>query len=173
MWFALRQANADGLVSVSRGAALEPGTKYGVRITVHVTKDRSHKAVSNSEFVVDGTIAAFHHDQLSDELVAALLPKMPTVTDHELRHALSCCAGPVFPTPSVRISKNGSVQINPDDDRCWLGEYTVRQDSTTRWPEVSGELFTICPIHPGQQPDPADHRSGPQCPGTTHLRKDS
>lgn len=150
VWFALRQANADGLVFVSSDEVLEPGTNFGVRITVHTARNGSHQAISNSEFVIDGTIAAFHHDQLSDELVAALLPKLPAVTEHELRHALSFCAGPVFPTPAVQIFENGSVQINPDDDRCWLGEYTVRQDSTTRWPELSGELFTICPIHSGQ-----------------------
>jgi hypothetical protein len=150
VWFALRQANADGLVSVSSDDALAPATNYGVRITVHTTKSRSHKAISNSEFVIDGTIAAFHRDQLSDELVAALLPKLPTVTERELRHALSCCAGPVFPTPAVQISKNGLIQISPDDDRCWLGEYAVRQDSTSRWPELTGELFTICPINSGQ-----------------------
>ena len=140
VWFALRQANADGLVSTSSDGALERGMNFGVRITVHTTKSRSHKAISNSEFVIDGTIAAFHHDQLSDELVAALLPKLPAVTEREFRHALSCCAGPVFPTPAVQIFKNGSVQINPADDRCWLGEYTVRQDSTSRWPELTGEL---------------------------------
>lgn len=146
VWFALRQANANGLVAVSSDDALEPGTNFGVRITVHATKHRLHNPISNSEFVIDGTIAAFHHDQLSDELVAALLPKLPAVTEREFRHALSCCAGPVFPTPAVQIFKNGSVQINPADDRCWLGEYTVRQDSTSRWPELTGELSTICPI---------------------------
>jgi len=151
VWFALRQANADGLVSVSSDFDLEPGANFGVRITVHTTKSRSHKAISNSEFVIDGTIAAFHHDPLSDELVAAVLPKLPSVTERELRDALSCCAGPVFPTPAVQISKNGSIQISPDDDRCWLGEYAVRQDSTSRWPELTGELFTIRPIDPPGQ----------------------
>ena len=66
--------------------------------------------------------------------------KLPAVTEREFRHALSCCAGPVFPTPAVQIFKDGSVQINPADDRCWLGEYTVRQNSTSRWPELTGEL---------------------------------
>lgn len=143
VWFALRQANADGLVSVSSDEALNPGTNFGVRITVHTTQNGSHRPISNSEFVIDGAIAAFHDDQLSDELVAALLPKLPSVTEHELRHALRHTAGPVFPTPAVQISKSGLVQINPADDRCWLGEYTVSKDSTSRRPELSGELFSI------------------------------
>jgi hypothetical protein len=152
VWFALRQANADGLVSVSSDHHLEPGANFGVRITVHTTKGRSHKAISNSEFVVDGAIAAFHHDPLSDELVAAVLPRLPSVAERELRHALSSCAGPVFATPAVQISKSGSLQkISPADDRCWLGEYTVRQDSTSQWPEITGELFTIRPIDPPGQ----------------------
>ena len=149
MWFALRQANAAGLVSTSNDGALDQGINFGVRITVHTTKSRSYKAISNSEFVIDGTIAAFHDDQLSEELVAVLLPKLPTVTEREFRRALSCCAGPLFPTPAVQI-KDGSVRINPADDRCWLGEYTVRQDSASQWPESTGELFTICPAHSGQ-----------------------
>ena len=144
VWFALRQANADGVVSVSSDDALKRGTNFGVRITVHATKHRSHNPISNSEFVIDGTIAAFHDDQLSDELVAALLPKLPAVTELEFRHALSCSAGPLFPTPAVQMPRSGYVQINPADDRCWLGEYTVRQDSTSGWPELTGELFSIC-----------------------------
>lgn len=151
VWYALRYANSDGAVTVENVAALQPGAIFGLRIIVHTTKTRSHMAISNSEFVIDGTIAAFHHDPLSDELVAALLSKLPTVTEPDLRHALSRLAGPVFPTPAVQISKNGSLRINPADDRCWLGEYTVRQDSTSQWPELSGQLFTIRPAHPGQQ----------------------
>jgi hypothetical protein len=72
-----------------------------------------------------------------------LLPKLPAVTELEFRHALSCAAGPLFPTPAVQMPSDGYVQINPADDRCWLGEYTVRQDSTSRWPELTGELFSI------------------------------
>ena len=59
---------------------------------------------------------------------------------------MSCLAGPLFPSPALRISANGTLQISPADDRCWLGEYTVAQDSDSRWPEVSGEMFTIRPV---------------------------
>ena len=66
----------------------------------------------------------------------------------ELRQNFSRIDRPLFPTPAVQISRNGYVQINPADDRCWLGEYTVRQDSTSRWPELTGELFSIrLPLH--------------------------
>ena len=145
VWYALRQANAGGLVCITPETALEVGENFGLRITVHTPKNVSHKAISNSEFVIDGAIAAFHHDACSDELLAALLPKLPGVTEPELRQALSCCAGPVFPTPAVRVFKGGAVQISPADDRCWLGEYTVRRDSANRCLEISGELFTLRP----------------------------
>ncbi len=150
VWFALRRANAAGLVSTTADCPLELGVNFGIRITVHTPKNVSHKAISNSEFVIDGAIAAFHQDELSAELVAALLPKLPGVTENAFREALSCCAGPVFATPAVQVSKSGSVQISPADDRCWLGEYVVRQDSNSRWPEVSGELFTLRPITSGR-----------------------
>ncbi len=145
-WFAMRQANAEGLIDVSAESGQLRHDKFGIRITVHIPKNLSHKAIANCEFLIDGAIAAFHHDQLSDELVAALLPRLPGVAEHELRRALSCCAGPLFPTPAVQVSSGGAVQISPADDRCWLGEYTVRRDSTSRWPEISGQLFTLRPI---------------------------
>jgi hypothetical protein len=36
--------------------------------------------------------------------------------------------------------------FGPADERCSLGELTIRQDSTSKWPELSGELFTVRPI---------------------------
>jgi hypothetical protein len=143
VWFALRQANANGLVSIFANKPVAPTTNFGVRITVHTTPTGSHRPTSNSEFVIDGAIAAFHDDPLSDALTTALVPRLPTVTEPEFRHAMSYLAGPLFPTPAVRISTNGTLQISPADDRCWLGEYTIARDSQSRWPEVSGELFTI------------------------------
>ena len=89
VWFALRQANADGRVSVLTDDPVGPGTNFGLRITVHTTPTGSHRPTSNSEFVIDGAIAAFHNDQLSDALVAAVIPKLPTVTDADFRHSMS------------------------------------------------------------------------------------
>ena len=146
VWFALREANARRAVFVSRDSALEADAKFGIRVTIHAARGRSHIAIANSEFGIDGAIAAFHDDRLSDDLVAAMFPKLPSVTMLQLRQALGSVAGPVFPTPAVTISASGAVRINPDDERCWVGEYAVRQnDSTSQWPEVSGELFTIRP----------------------------
>lgn len=145
VWFALRLANVEMAGAVEADGILEPGEKFGIRVIVHATKTRSHVAIANSEFVIDGSIAAFHRDPLSDGIVAALLPKLPNVTQPELRNALGQLAGPVFSTPAVQISRNGSVQINPADENCWLGVYEVHRDSTSQWPEFSGELFTIRP----------------------------
>lgn len=146
VWFALREANARGLVSVAGDCALDEETRFGVRVTVHAAKNLSHIAISNSEYGIDGAIAAFHGDQLSDELVAAMLPKLRSVSEAELRRALGSVAGPVFPAAAVEISAQGAVRINPADERCWVGEYSVRRDDATgRCLEISGELFTIRP----------------------------
>jgi hypothetical protein len=153
VWFALRQANSDGLVSVENVDVLRPGQPFGLSIVVHKPKNRSHQAITNSEFVVDGVIAAFHNDPLSDQLVSALRPKLPAVTESELRHALSRLTGPLFPTPAARFYADGSLRcLDPDDNRCWLGQYTVCQDSTSKCLEVSGELFTIQHMHSDRQP---------------------
>ena len=53
------------------------------------------------------------------------------------------------PQPFTR--KDGRVQISPADERCSVGELTIRQDSTRRWPELSGELFTIRPVDSAEQ----------------------
>jgi len=156
VWFALRQANTNGAVCVVADEPLPPTTNFGVRINVHTAPSRSHRPTANSEFVIDGAIAAFHNDPLSDALTASLLPRLPGVTEAEFRHAMSSLAGPLFETPAVSISAGGSAQISPADHRCLLGEYTVDCDSNSRWPEFSGELFTIRPVtSPTTTPRPA------------------
>src|SRR5271156_3727635 len=52
-------------------------------------------------------------------------------------------AAPLFATPAIIHTTNGFIQISPADERCSLGELTIRQDSTRQWPELSGELFTV------------------------------
>jgi hypothetical protein len=142
VWFALRDAHAHGRVDLP-GEQLEPGMNFGLRLTVHATRTGPHNAISYCEQLVDGTIAAFHGDRYSDVLLSALAPKFPGVTDEELRRALDHPLGPLFATPAIRTK---SVQFSPADDRCIVGEVTIRQeDSTGRWPELSGELFTIRP----------------------------
>jgi hypothetical protein len=143
-WFALRDANADGLVALS-GGGLEPGVNFGLRLTVHATRSGPRNAISYSEELVDGTVAAFHDDRYSDAVLSALLPKFPGVSDDELRRALDHPVGPLFTTPAIRTN-GGYVQFSPADEHCKAGELTIRQDSTSRWPELSGELFTIRPI---------------------------
>lgn len=150
VWFALRDANADRLVSMS-GDGLEPRANFGLRLTVHATSRGPRNAISYSERLVDGTIAAFHSDRYSDVLLSVLAPKFPGVTDEELRRALDHPVGPLFTTPAIH-TKGGFVQISPADERCSVGELTIRQDSTRRWPELSGELFTIRPV------DSTEHR---------------
>lgn len=140
-WFALREANAAGLVSIS-GEALEPATNFGLRLIVHATKSGPRDAISYSEELVDGTIAAFHSDRSSHALFAVLAPKFPGVTDLELRRALDHPVGPLLTTSAIQTN-GGRVQISPADERCVVGELTIRQDSTVRWPELSGELFTV------------------------------
>jgi hypothetical protein len=113
---------------------------------VHTTRQRGPRnAISYSEKLEDGTIAAFHNDRYSDVLFSVLAPRFPGVTGEELHRALDHPVGPLFTTPAIH-TKNGSIQISPADERCTLGELTIRQDSATQWPELSGELFTIRPI---------------------------
>jgi hypothetical protein len=144
VWFALRDANADGLVCIS-GNGLNPHANFGVRLIVHATTRGPRNAISYSEKLVDGTIAAFHNDRYSDVLLSALAPKLPGVSGEELRRALDHPLGALFATPAIHTI-NGHVQISPADERCSVGELTIHQDSTTRWPELSGELFTVRPV---------------------------
>jgi hypothetical protein len=118
-------------------------TDFGLRVVVHATRAGPRNAVSYSEKLVDGTIAAFHSDGFTDALALALGAKLPRLTADELRRALSCQLGPLFPTPAIR-TKGSFVEISPADERCHIGELVILpNDSTSRWPELSGELFTI------------------------------
>lgn len=144
VWFALRDANGHRLVWISRGG-LEPRTQFGLRLVVHATPRGPHNAISYSEKLVDGSIAAFHNDRYSPVLLSTLAPKFPGVTEEELHRALDHPVGPLFETPAIRTTQ-GFVQLSPADERCRVGELTIRQDSNSRWPELSGELFTIRPI---------------------------
>jgi hypothetical protein len=70
------------------------------------------------------------------------------------RRALDHAVGPLFATPAIVHTKTGFIQISPADERCSLGELTIRKDPTRRWPELSGELFTVRPI------DSTEHKCG-------------
>jgi hypothetical protein len=146
-WYAFRDANAKGLMSLSADA-LDARANFGIRLTVHATKMGQRNAISCSEELIDGAIAAFHSDQHSDELVAALTPRFPGICAEELRRALDHPVGPLIATPAIRVTP-GLIQIGPADERCRLGELAIRQDSTSICPELSGELFTVRRIaHP-------------------------
>jgi hypothetical protein len=117
-------------------------SNFGIRLTVHATKLGPRNAISCSEELIDGAIAAFHNDRYSDELFAALAPKFPGITAEELRRALDHPIGPLIGTPAIHATP-GLIQVSPADERCRLGELTICQDSESRCPELSGELFTV------------------------------
>ena len=142
-WLALREGAASDRVEFC-GEQLDPDAGFGVRVTIHTTKSGPRNAITNSESTIDGTIAAFHSDDFSEELLAALTPKLPGITAEELSAALKKSAGPLFGTPAIRANA-GFVQISPADERCLIGELQICNDSNGRWPELSGEIFTIRP----------------------------
>jgi len=141
VWYALRDANANGLISFS-GYKLDPGARFGLSLTLHATGQGPRNAISYSEELVDGTIAAFHDDRYSEELLLAAANRFPGVTKEELRRAFEHPVGPLIGTPAIRAT-HGRIWISPADERCKLGELTIRKDSTSRWPELSGRLMTI------------------------------
>ena len=148
-WYAVRDANANNLIPTP-GEGLTPHANFGLRLTVHATSRGPRNAISYCESLIDGTIAAFHNDQYSEALLSALVPKFPGVTDDELCRALDHPVGPLLATPAILTTRT-SVQFSPADDRCIVGEVTIRQDSKRRWPELSGELFTTRPIRTTEQ----------------------
>ncbi len=146
-WFALREGAARDRVEVT-GERLDQNATFGLSVTIHATRNGPRNAITNSESTIDGAIAAFHNDSFSEELVAALAGKLPGITAHELRAALNASAGVLFNTPAIRVNR-GFVQISPADERCRVGELRIFNDSNGRWPELSGEIFTIRPVHGG------------------------
>lgn len=140
-WYALRVANANGLISLT-DCELDIEENFGLRLIVHATKHGPHNAISCSEEIIDGTIAAFHNDRYSQAVASALSPKFPGVAPDDLRRGLDHPVGPLIASPAIRVTRGG-IQISPADERCRVGELIVRPDSTSRWPELSGELFTI------------------------------
>jgi len=143
IWLALRHGHADGGVNLT-GVGLRPDADFGLRLVVHATRQGPRNAISVSENLVDGTISAFHEDRHSDAMFPALTRRFSLLTDEELRRALDHPAGPLFTTPAIRPFGK-SVQFSPADERCIIGEVTIRPDSSERWSELSGELFTVRP----------------------------
>jgi hypothetical protein len=140
-WYSLRDANARALISLFTHI-LDAQANFGIRLTVHATKLGPRNAISCSEELIDGAIAAFHNDRYSDELFSALAPKFPGINAEALGRALDHPVGPLIATPAIHVTP-GLLQISPADERCRLGELTIRQDSESPCPELSGELFTV------------------------------
>ncbi|ORA15577.1 hypothetical protein BST16_09225 [Mycobacterium asiaticum DSM 44297] len=55
-------------------------------------------------------------------------------------------------TPSVDDRPDCGAHLAPADERCKIGELTIRYDSNSLWPELSGELFTIRPMRVDEAP---------------------
>jgi hypothetical protein len=144
-WYALRDANANRLIPAP-GTHVDLRQNFGLRLTVHATRSGPRNAISFCERIFDGTIAAFHNDRYSEALLSALATKFTRVSEQELRRALDHPVGPLFDTPAIRATP-GFIQFSPADEHCKLGELMILQDSKGKCPEVSGELFTIRPLH--------------------------
>jgi hypothetical protein len=140
-WFAIREGFADGRVNLT-GKALSADEKFGVRLVVHATRQGPRNAISISENLVDGVLSAFHSDGYTDALFPALKRRFLRATDKELRRTLDSSARPLFQTPAIRPFGK-SVQFSPADERCDVGEVEIRNDSSGRWSELSGEIFTL------------------------------
>lgn len=143
VWYAMRRAKVAGLVELT-GKRLAPGSDFGVRLIIHAPRWGLRELITNSESIVDGTIAAFHNDSVSESLIEALTQKFPTIPKEDLRNALDSSIA-LFDTPAITCSKSGFLQMSPADEQCRVGELLLCNDSTSRWPELSGELFTIRP----------------------------
>lgn len=152
-WFALREGAARGRIEVT-GERLDQNATFGLSVTIHATRNGPRNAITNSESTIDGSIAAFHNDDFSEELAAALADKLPGITAGELRAALKASGGTLFAAPAIRVN-SGFVQISPADELCRVGELRIFNDSNGRWPELSGEIFTIRPVHGGEARRPS------------------
>ncbi|MGV0795768.1 hypothetical protein ABQF26_02300 [Mycolicibacterium elephantis] len=141
VWFAIRHGRADGRVSIT-GQELRLNENFGLRLVVHATRQGPRNAISISENLVDGTLSAFHADRFSETLFPALLRRFARSPAEEVRRALDHSADPIFPTLAIRPFGK-TVQFNPADERCIVGEVEIRQDSHGSWPELSGEIFTV------------------------------
>ena len=119
-WLALRQAACESRLFLS-GTDLGPSAFFGVRVVVHGTARGPSSAISSSERIVDGVIAAFHTDVASAEVVGALTSRMKGIEPATVATALAHCAGPLFTAPAIKVTGK-SVQISPADERCQVGE---------------------------------------------------
>jgi hypothetical protein len=82
----MKQAAAAGQVEVL-GPAPDDAAPFGLRITVHPTARGPRRAVTISESLVDGIIAAFHAGASTAGAAAAaavLAPRLPGVTETEI-----------------------------------------------------------------------------------------
>jgi hypothetical protein len=143
-WLAMKSAAVAGQIE-TYGAVLADLTPFGIRIIVHATPSGPRSAPSISEPLIDGTIAAFHAGNANPIVAAALAAKIPSVPPADIQSLVAMDApGPLFAT-SPFVIKGPYVQINPNDERCYVGDVTVLPGAHGPVPEISGELFTIRP----------------------------
>jgi hypothetical protein len=168
VWLAMRRAAAAGQIEML-GHTLQAGAPFGIQITVHATSRGPYQATAISECMIDGTIAAFHQavsPAAAATARAALALRMPSVDGAELEAlAAGSSPGALFPG-SALVIKGSNIQINPSDERCIAGQVTIRPDAQGPVPQLSGELFTVRPAAPTQQPgkppDSTIHHPGGQ-----------
>jgi hypothetical protein len=141
----MKSAGAAGHVEVL-APPLNDATPFGVRLLVHATPRGPRQAAAISETLVDGAIAAFHAGATSTEAVtiaAALTPRLPGTDASEVAAlAATSAPGPLF-SQHPFVVRDHYIQISPHDELCYAGEVTIHADAQGRFPQISGELFTL------------------------------
>jgi hypothetical protein len=140
----MKRAAAAGQISVSTSAALNNDVPFGIRIIVHAAKDGPRHALTISESLIDGTVAAFHAGAGNAPDIAAVLA-VDTRSWETSRAELEKLAAMSSPGPFFETSPFSGPRawISPSDDRCFVGEVEIQRNPRGAGTEVSGELFTL------------------------------
>jgi hypothetical protein len=142
VWLAMKSAAIAGEID-TYGAIPDDHSPFGLRIVVHAGPSGPRFAPAISETLIDGTVAAFHAGDTAPAVAAALANRIQSVPRADIESLVATDGpGPLF-AASPFVVRDHYVQISPSDERCYAGEVAIRPDARDRFPEISGELFTL------------------------------
>ena len=122
-----------------------PIRNFGIRVFIDIPKQVNQRfLLSKTKAIVDGLIATLnYHDGTDEREICHRLAQRIGVDSHEIAKLLRVQEGALFGRSRLIKLWRDTVQWNPQDDRCLVGEILIRSSEQNSEFVLVSEIFEI------------------------------
>lgn len=143
LWHFLKSSSQPTLMSKPQQIR-----NFGIRVFIDVPKQVNQRfLLSKTKAIIDGLINTLnYHDGTDEGEISYRLSRKIGVSSHEIAKLLRVQEGTLFGKNKLVKLWSNTVQWNPQDDRCLVGEILIRPNEKETDVILIGEIFEIYPV---------------------------